>query len=103
LRFHASYPLISHGEPLGLINVATAEWQWLSHADLRFLSAVSAQLVVAIERVHFHEAAEARRILLEKELRVARKVQTGLVPREIPEISGYHSAGAWHLKLLVIF
>ncbi|MGC1374946.1 MAG: ATP-binding protein [Anaerolineales bacterium] len=62
LRFHASVPLISQGKPLGLINVAAADWQLLTRTDLHFLSAVSAQLVVALERAHFYEAAEAQRI-----------------------------------------
>jgi GAF domain-containing protein len=96
LRFHASVPLISQGEPLGLINVASADWQFLTHADLHFLSAISAQLVVALERAHFYEVAEARRIRLEKELQVARKVQVGLMPCEMPRIPGFGLAGAWH-------
>ncbi len=96
LRFHASAPLISQGKPLGLINVATAEWQFLTPADLHFLSDVSAQVVVALERAHFYEVAEARRIRLEKELEVAREVQAGLMPREMPDIPGFGLAGAWH-------
>ena len=95
LRFHASVPLISQGKPLGLINVATTEWQFLTHADLHFLSAVSAQLVIALERAHFYEVAEARRIRLENELQVAREVQAGLMPREMPDIPGFGLAGAW--------
>jgi phosphoserine phosphatase RsbU/P len=73
----------------------------LTHADLHFLSTVSAQLVVAIERAHFYEAAEARRILLENELRVAREVQARLMPRKMPSIPGFHIAGAWHPALEV--
>ena len=96
LRFHASVPLISQGRPLGLINAAATEWQFLTHADLHFLSAVSAQLVVAIERAHFYEIAEAQRILLENELMVAREVQAELMPRELPDIPGFRLAGAWH-------
>jgi serine phosphatase RsbU (regulator of sigma subunit) len=96
LRFHASAPLISHGKPLGLINVASAEWQFLTHADLHFLSMVSAQLVVALERAHLYEVAEARRIRLENELKVAREVQAGLMPREMPDIPGFGLASAWH-------
>jgi serine phosphatase RsbU (regulator of sigma subunit) len=96
LRFHASAPLISQGKPLGLINVATAEWQFLTHADLHFLSMVSAQLVVALERAHLYEVAESRRIRLENELKVAREVQAGLMPREMPDIPGFDLAGAWH-------
>jgi serine phosphatase RsbU (regulator of sigma subunit) len=95
LLFHASVPLISQGKPLGLINVATAEWQFLTHADLHFLSAVSAQLVIALERAHFYEVAEAQRVRLENELEVAREVQAGLMPREMPDIPGFDLAGAW--------
>jgi serine phosphatase RsbU (regulator of sigma subunit) len=96
LLFHASAPLISQGRPLGLINVASAEWQFLTHADLHFLSVASAQLVIALERAHFYEVAEARRIHLENELRVAREVQAGLMPHEMPDIPGFGLAGAWH-------
>ncbi len=96
LRFHASVPLISQGKPLGLVNVATAEWQFLTDADLHFLSAVSGQLVAALERAYFYEVAETRRIRLEEELQVAREVQAGLMPREMPDIPGFRVASAWH-------
>ena len=96
LRFHASVPLFSQGKPLGLINVASTDWQFLTHADLHFLSAISVELVVALERTHLYEVAEAQRNRLEKELRVAREVQAGLMPREMPRISGFGLAGALH-------
>ena len=95
LRFHASVPLLSRGKPVGIINVASAEWQFLTHADLHFLSAVSAQLVVALERAHFYEVAEVRRIRLENELQVAREVQAGLMPSKLPDIPGFDLACAW--------
>jgi serine phosphatase RsbU (regulator of sigma subunit) len=96
LLFHATVPLISQGRPLGLINVAAKEWQFLTHADLHLLSSVSAQLVVAIERAHYYEVAEAQRILLQNELMVAQEVQAELMPRELPDIPGFQVAGAWH-------
>jgi serine phosphatase RsbU (regulator of sigma subunit) len=96
LRFHASVPLVSQGRPLGLINVATTDWQFLTQADLHFLSLVSEQLVIALERAHFFEVADAQRIRLEKELQVAREVQAGLMPRDMPRIPGFGLAGAWH-------
>lgn len=96
LFFHASVPLISEGRPVGLINAASVEWQFLNHADLHFLSAVSALLVKALERAHFYEVAEARRMRLEKELQIAREVQVGLMPRKMPAIPGFGLAGAWH-------
>jgi serine phosphatase RsbU (regulator of sigma subunit) len=96
LLYHASVPLISQGKPLGLINVATVDWQFLTHADLDFLSAVSAQLAIALERAHLYEVADAQRIRLENELQVAREVQAGLMPREMPDIPDFGLAGAWH-------
>lgn len=96
LRFHASVPLISSGKPLGLLNIATTDWQFLTHEDLDFLSAVSSRLVAALERAHFYEVAERRRILLENELEIAREVQAGLMPHEMPTIPGFSLAWAWH-------
>jgi serine phosphatase RsbU (regulator of sigma subunit) len=96
LQFHASSPLISHGKPVGIINVATADWQLLTHADLHFLSSVSAQVVAALERAHFYEVAEAHRIRLGKELQVAREVQAELMRCKIPAIPGYRLACAWN-------
>lgn len=101
LRFHASVPLISRGKSIGLINVATNDWQFISQADLHFLSAVSEQLVIALERAHFYEVAESRRLSLEEELQVAREVQTGLMPHKMPGIPGYDLAFAWCPALAV--
>jgi len=95
LRFHASVPLISQGKPVGIINVASAEWQFLTHADLHFLSAVSAQLVIALERAHYYDVAEVRRLRLENELQVARVVQAGLMPKKMPDIQCFELACAW--------
>jgi serine phosphatase RsbU (regulator of sigma subunit) len=96
LVYHASVPLISQGKPLGLINVATAEGQLLTHADLHFLFAVSGHLVIALERAHFYDVSEKRRVYLENEIQVAREVQTGLMPQELPDIPGFGLAGVWH-------
>jgi serine phosphatase RsbU (regulator of sigma subunit) len=95
LVFHASVPLISQGKPLGVVNAAAREWESLLPADLDFLSAVGAQLVVALERAQFYELARARQGRLEHELRVAREVQESLMPRSMPEIPGFCLASTW--------
>jgi serine phosphatase RsbU (regulator of sigma subunit) len=95
LRYHASVPLISNGKPLGLINAATSDWQFLTHADLHFLSAASAQVVVALERANLYEIAENRRVRLEEELAVARDVQVRLMPNKMPYIPDFELADAW--------
>jgi serine phosphatase RsbU (regulator of sigma subunit) len=95
LLFHASVPLVSQGKPLGLINVATAEWSSLARVDLEFLSAVSGQVVIALERAHLYDVAETQRAIFARELQVAHEVQASLLPHTLPVIPGFGFAGAW--------
>ena len=50
LRYHASVPLYAHGEKLGVLNVASADWRELSSDDLRLLHTVGDMLSIAIDR-----------------------------------------------------
>jgi len=95
LMFHASAPLIASGRVLGLINVATEEWQFFTAADLRFLSTVSAQVAVALDRARLFDLAQSQRAFLERELKMAHEVQANLMPDPVPEILGYELASFW--------
>lgn len=86
LLFHASVPIIASGQLLGIINVATHEWQFLTAADLQLLSAVGAQVAVALERAHLFDVTQAQRLRLERELKLAREVQDSLLPDALPGI-----------------
>ncbi len=101
LRFHASVPLISQGKPLGVINVATEDFRFLTQEDLKFLSAVSTRVSAALERAHYYDIAERRRVLLENELITARIAQASLMPLELPGIPGFKLASAWKPALQV--
>jgi serine phosphatase RsbU (regulator of sigma subunit) len=96
LRFHASTPIMANDRLLGIINVATEEWQFLSAADLSFLSAASAQVAAALERARMYDVSQARRGRLERELEMARTVQASLLPQRPPAIDGYDVAADWH-------
>jgi phosphoserine phosphatase RsbU/P len=95
LLFHASVPMRSQGKLLGIINVATNEWQLLSSADLQFLSAAGAQVAAALERAHLYDSVKDQRDHLERELQVAHDVQASLLPLELPGIPGFHLAADW--------
>ncbi|MGH2524976.1 MAG: histidine kinase, partial [Anaerolineales bacterium] len=77
LLFHATVPLIAQGQPLGILNVATDEWQFLSAADLQLLSAVGAQVAVAIERAGLF-ARSAELGAAEERNRLAREIHDTL-------------------------
>jgi len=95
LLFHASVPLIFQGRPLGIINVATEDWQLLTAADLHLLSAVGAQVSVALERARLYQQALAHEARMVHELEMARDVQATLIPRHIPELPGFSLVADW--------
>src|SRR5216684_5307982 len=95
LLFHATVPLIVQKQPVGLINIATEQWEFLSPADLQFLSAAGSQVAIALERARLHDLAETQRTRQEKELAMARAVQKSLLPTQLPSILGFTLAADW--------
>jgi two-component system NarL family sensor kinase len=77
LLFHATVPITAQGQPLGIINVATQEWQFLSAADLQLLSAVGMQASVAVERAWLF-ARSAELSVMEERNRLAREIHDTL-------------------------
>jgi len=95
LKFHASVPIIAGGQPLGIMNVATQEWQFLTGADLHLLSAIGSQVAIALERARLFDLTHTQRLRLEAELQMARDVQASLLPEVLPEIPGFSLAAEW--------
>ncbi|MGD8753688.1 MAG: SpoIIE family protein phosphatase, partial [Anaerolineales bacterium] len=62
--------------------------------DLNLLNAIAASAAIAIENARlFQIAVEKGR--MERELEMAYKVQSSLIPREIPQIPGWQIAATW--------
>jgi serine phosphatase RsbU (regulator of sigma subunit) len=99
LMFHASVPIIASSEPLGIINVATEEWQFLDSADLQLLSAIGAQVAIALERARLYDLTLAQSQRLERQLQMARQVQDSLLPDHLPDIPGFSLAADWRSAL----
>lgn len=77
LLFHATVPVVVQGQAVGIINVATDEWQFLSAGDLQLLTAVGAQTSAALERAWlFTRSAELG--ALEERNRLAREIHDTL-------------------------
>ena len=95
LLFHASVPLQIDGRMLGILNVATEEWQFLTAGDLQLLTAVGAQVSIALERARLYEVMRAQQAQLARELAMAREVQASLLPRPLPALPGFSLAADW--------
>ena len=73
LRNHASVPLRSGDRFVGIMNVATTDWDLFKPEDLQLLSAVGNQMGVSIERARLSD--QARRLaVLEERSRIAREL-----------------------------
>jgi sigma-B regulation protein RsbU (phosphoserine phosphatase) len=62
LAQHASVPLRSDNDILGILNVATTEYSRFSPPQLQLLSAISYMLGTAITRTRLHEQVKVRRV-----------------------------------------
>jgi two-component system NarL family sensor kinase len=77
LAYHASVPLVKGDRLLGIMNVATSQWDLFTPQDLQILSAVGYQLATAVERTQLAEQATLI-ALVEERNRLAREVHDTL-------------------------
>jgi len=63
-------------------------------ADLELLIAIAASAATAIENARLYQVAVDKG-RMERELSMARRVQTGLIPETIPELAGWEFAASW--------
>jgi sigma-B regulation protein RsbU (phosphoserine phosphatase) len=62
LRVHASAPLVSGDQVLGILNVAAANWDAFSPRALVLLTNIGAQMGAALERARLYDMLKERRI-----------------------------------------
>ncbi|MEJ7873556.1 MAG: GAF domain-containing sensor histidine kinase, partial [Rubrobacteraceae bacterium] len=77
LRYHASIPLYSGSEKLGVLNVASPDWRSLSPEDLQLLYTIGDLLSIAVERARLFSRS-ARLGALEERNRLAREIHDTL-------------------------
>lgn len=101
LKYHATAPIMAKDRPLGIINIATEDWEFFSADDLTLLSQASELVAGAIERAELYDQAENQRATFAYELEAARAVQASFMPRKLPEISGFSLAAEWNSALKI--
>ena len=73
LRYHASIPLYSGDEKLGVMNVASRDWRSLSERDLQLLYTIGDLLSISIQRARLFSRS-TRLGALEERNRLAREI-----------------------------
>jgi two-component system NarL family sensor kinase len=77
LAYHASVPLVKGDRLLGIMNVATSQWDVFTPQDIEILSAIGHQIATAIERTLLADQT-MRMALVEERNRLAREVHDTL-------------------------
>jgi serine phosphatase RsbU (regulator of sigma subunit) len=81
-------PLATHGKLLGLMAVGRKRSEEdLSREDLDHLLTIANQGALGLEAAGLHEEL-TRRAEMERDLDIAREIQTSLFPRELPRVPG---------------
>jgi sigma-B regulation protein RsbU (phosphoserine phosphatase) len=97
LRSIMCVPLKLRGKSIGVIYVDNRLQAGIFRRDdLDLLEAVANTAAVAIENARLHER-EIERSRLERELEVARQIQTSLMPPAAPTLPGFDVAGFWQV------
>jgi serine phosphatase RsbU (regulator of sigma subunit) len=84
-------PLVNgDGRSIGVLQLDTSDHRGrFQQDDLDVLAGVASQAAIAIDNAQLHEAA-IRQHQIERDLKLAHKVQQGLLPAAPPKVEGYH-------------
>jgi sigma-B regulation protein RsbU (phosphoserine phosphatase) len=85
-------PLKYEGHVIGVFNLESDREAAYGPGDLALLTSFADQAAISIMNARLHSEATAKR-RLDEQLRVARDIQTSLLPRESPRIPGTALAG----------
>lgn len=95
LRSILCAPLIVRDRTIGVIYVdSRLQAGIFTPADLELLTGIASSAAIAIENARLYQAAvETGR--LERELQMARDLQAGLLPHDVPALPGWEFASHW--------
>ena len=84
-RSELAVPLLVKDRCIGVIDLESPEYDAFGKQDVEVLSALAAQVAVAIENARLYEALRRDEERLERELLFARRVQAALLPAGLPK------------------
>ncbi|HEY1911517.1 MAG TPA: GAF domain-containing SpoIIE family protein phosphatase [Vicinamibacterales bacterium] len=78
-------PLLLQDRCIGVFDLESPELDAFSKTHVEILTLLASQAAVAIENARLYETIRTNEIRLEKEIRFAQRVQTALLPTELPK------------------
>jgi sigma-B regulation protein RsbU (phosphoserine phosphatase) len=95
LRSVLCVPLKVKGETIGVIYVDNRLQAGIfTQDDLELLNAIAASAAIAIDNARLYQLA-VEKGRMERELQMAYKIQSGLMPETMPDLDGWEFAASW--------
>lgn len=88
LRSEVAVPLMLRDRVVGVLDLESNRLNYYSVDHMRTLALLAPQVASAIENARLYEELAAREQRMEKDLAAARKLQSVLLPNEMPELAG---------------
>jgi len=85
VRSELAIPLLLKDRCIGVFDLESPELDAFTKRDVEILTLLASQAAVAIENARLYRELRANEARMEKELRFAQRVQTALLPTELPK------------------
>jgi serine phosphatase RsbU (regulator of sigma subunit)/anti-sigma regulatory factor (Ser/Thr protein kinase) len=83
-------PLLTRGEPVGSIALPAMDPEYeFKGSEINLIQTIASQVSAAINNALLHAQTESRLDVAEHELEIGRQIQTGFLPEEMPNITGW--------------
>ena len=84
-RSELAIPLLLQDRCIGVFDLESPELDAFNKTHVEILTLLASQAAVAIENARLYETIRANEVRLEKEIRFAQRVQSALLPTELPK------------------
>jgi sigma-B regulation protein RsbU (phosphoserine phosphatase) len=85
VRSELAIPMLIKDRCIGVFDLESPELDAFNKRDVEILTLLASQAAVAIENARLYEEVSANEARLEKELRIAKRVQAALLPSQLPK------------------
>ncbi|WP_162472875.1 GAF domain-containing protein [Luteitalea pratensis] len=77
-------PLLYQGDCIGVLDLSTDQRDAFDPGKVEFATLLASQFAVAIQNARLYQELATNQSRIERELRIAQRVQTALLPQEVP-------------------
>ena len=77
-------PLLYQGDCIGVLDLSTEERDAFDETEVEFATLLGGQVAIAIQNARLYQELATNQARIERELRIAQRVQTALLPQEVP-------------------